>query len=123
MSMPVRSDMVNGHHLPWRLHLRLADSRFAYACNSRNKNTVASVQHRLRGAGPAQRCADRRSAGTLAGRTGVYDITVSNQDGKPIALFRGKSYRIKGRSSPDCKQRSAGGTYQNKTTTTRLETP
>ena len=33
---------------------------------------------------------------SLAGRTGVYDITVTNQDGKRIALFRGKSYRIKG---------------------------
>ncbi len=31
-----------------------------------------------------------------AGRTGVYDVTVSNQDGTRIALFRGKSYQIRG---------------------------
>ncbi|AIT27175.1 acyl-coenzyme A thioesterase PaaI [Bordetella holmesii 44057] len=33
---------------------------------------------------------------SLAGRTGVYDITVSNQDGRNVAVFRGRSYRIKG---------------------------
>jgi acyl-CoA thioesterase len=33
---------------------------------------------------------------SVAGRTGVYDIEVANQRGERIALFRGKSYRIKG---------------------------
>lgn len=33
---------------------------------------------------------------SAAGRTGVYDVTVSVVGGKTVALFRGKSYRIKG---------------------------
>jgi len=33
---------------------------------------------------------------SVSGRTGVYDIEVKNQRGETIALFRGKSYRIKG---------------------------
>jgi acyl-CoA thioesterase len=33
---------------------------------------------------------------SLAGRTWVYDVTVTNQDGRNVALFRGRSYRIKG---------------------------
>jgi acyl-CoA thioesterase len=76
----------------------LADSAFAFACNSYNKNTVASACSIDYVAPAARRRADRRAQQerTLAGRTGVYDITVSNQDGKAIALFRGKSYRIKG---------------------------
>lgn len=99
MSMLVRSDMLNGHATcHGGFIFALADSTFAFACNSRNLNTVASgcsIEYVV----PALRNdmliaeAQERS---LAGRTGVYDITVSNQDGKTIALFRGKSYRIRG---------------------------
>ncbi len=99
LSMPVRDDMLNGHGLcHGGLIFTLADSAFAYACNSRNQNTVASgctIDY----VAPGQRgdvlvaVAVEQS---LAGRTGVYDITVSNQDGKKVALFRGRSASIKG---------------------------
>jgi acyl-CoA thioesterase len=99
LSMQVREDMLNGHGLcHGGMIFTLADSAFAYACNSRNQNTVASgctIDYLA----PGQR-GDVLSAEaveqSLAGRTGVYDITVSNQDGKRLALFRGRSHSIKG---------------------------
>ena len=98
LSMPVRGDMVNGHHIcHGGLIFSLADTAFAYACNSYNKNTVASACH-IDFLAPAKEGemleaeAVERSA---AGRTGVYDITV-RVGGKTVALFRGKSYRING---------------------------
>jgi len=99
MSMLVRSDMLNGHATcHGGFIFALADSCFAFACNSRNLNTVASgcsieyVAPALRNDVLTAEAQER----SLSGRTGVYDITVNNQDGKLIALFRGKSYRIKG---------------------------
>jgi acyl-CoA thioesterase len=99
LSMPVRRDMVNGHALcHGGLIFTLADSAFAYACNSYNHNTVASACH-IDFLAPAREGdvleaeAEERS---LAGRTGVYDITVRVRGGKTVALFRGKSYRIGG---------------------------
>ncbi|WP_050468006.1 hydroxyphenylacetyl-CoA thioesterase PaaI [Herbaspirillum chlorophenolicum] len=99
LSMLVRSDMLNGHaSCHGGFIFSLADSAFAFSCNSRNQNTVAAgctidyvapafVNDVLTAEAVEQ---------ALAGRTGVYDITVTNQDGKKIAFFRGKSYRIKG---------------------------
>ena len=99
MSMPVRADMLNGHHICHGGYIfTLADSAFAYACNSYNKNTVASACH-IDFLAPAKEGdileaeAVERS---LSGRTGVYDVTVRTRGGKTIALFRGKSYRISG---------------------------
>lgn len=99
IAMPVRTDMLNGHHMCHGGYIfTLADSAFAYACNSYNQNTVASACHidflapaRLGDVLEAE--AVERSA---AGRTGVYDITVRVRGGKTVALFRGKSYRIQG---------------------------
>lgn len=99
VSMPVRTDMLNGHHICHGGYIfTLADSAFAYACNSYNQNTVASACH-IDFLAPAKEGdileaeAVERS---LSGRTGVYDVTVRVRDGKTIALFRGKSYRISG---------------------------
>lgn len=99
LSMPVRRDMVNGHAIcHGGLIFTLADSAFAYACNSYNHNTVASACH-IDFLAPAREGdvleaeAVERS---LAGRTGVYDITVRVRGGRTVALFRGKSYRIGG---------------------------
>ena len=99
LTMTVRPDMVNGHHIcHGGMIFTLADTAFAYACNSYNKNTVASACH-IDFLAPAREGetleaeAVERSA---AGRTGVYDITVRNNHGTTIALFRGKSYRIAG---------------------------
>ena len=99
LRMRVRSDMINGHDTcHGGLMFTLADTAFAYACNSHNLNTVASACH-IDFLAPAhegdllEAVAEERSA---AGRTGVYDVTISVVGGKAVALFRGKSYRIKG---------------------------
>lgn len=99
LRMAVRSDMVNGHDIcHGGLIFTLADTAFAYACNSYNLNTVASACH-IDFLSPAQEgdvleaSAVERSA---TGRTGVYDVTVRVAGGKAVALLRGKSYRIKG---------------------------
>lgn len=97
--MTVTAAMSNGHGIcHGGMIFTLADTAFAHACNSGNHNTVASG------------CSiDFIAAGKLgdkliatahersrSGRTGVYDINVSNQDDVLIALFRGKSYQIQG---------------------------
>jgi acyl-CoA thioesterase len=103
LSMLVRSDMLNGHSTcHGGFIFALADSSFAFSCNSRNLNTVASGCS-IEYVAPAfvnDVLTAEAQEQALAGRTGVYDITVSNQDGKKIALFRGKSYRIKGEVIP-----------------------
>ena len=100
LSMPVRSDMVNGHHIcHGGMIFSLADTAFAYACNSYNKNTVASACHiDFLAPGMENDTLDAEAVErSQSGRTGVYDVTVkSRQSGKTIALFRGKSYRISG---------------------------
>lgn len=99
LTMTVRSDMVNGHHIcHGGMIFSLADTAFAYACNSYNKNTVASACHIdfLAPAKEGETLEAEAVEQSAAGRTGVYDITVRNNHGKTIALFRGKSYRING---------------------------
>lgn len=99
MSMTVRADMLNGHKTcHGGFIFALADSTFAFACNSRNLVTVASgcTIDFLAPAFEGDRLIAQADEYSLAGRTGVYDIHVSNQEGKPIAVFRGRSYRIKG---------------------------
>ena len=97
--MTVRGDMVNGHHIcHGGLIFTLADTAFAYACNSYNKNTVASACHIdfLAPAKEGETLEAEAVEQSASGRTGVYDITVRTTGGKTIALFRGKSYRING---------------------------
>jgi acyl-CoA thioesterase len=94
----VRADMVNGHDVcHGGLLFTLADSAFAYACNSRNDSTVA-LQCSISFVAPA-RVGERIEAvareRTLGGRTGTYDVEVTGPNGS-VALFRGISYRIKG---------------------------
>ena len=97
--MKVRPDMLNGHQTcHGGLIFALADSAFAFACNSYDRATVAagcSIEFVSAGrAGELLRAeALERSR---SGRTGVYDITVSGEDGRTVALFRGKSHEIKG---------------------------
>jgi len=99
LTMTVRADMVNGHAICHGGYVfTLADSTFAFACNSYNHNTVAqgcSIDY----VAPAHEGDVLTATGrerSRAGRTGVYDIEVRNQRGETIALFRGKSYRIQG---------------------------
>lgn len=99
LTMVVRSDMVNGHHIcHGGMIFALADTAFAYACNSYNKATVASACH-IDFLAPGKEGATLSAEAieqSLAGRTGVYDVTVKDDAGKTVALFRGKSYRING---------------------------
>ncbi len=99
LTMTVRPDMVNGHHFcHGGMIFTLADAAFAYACNSYNKNTVASACHIdfLAPAKEGEHLEAEAVEQSATGRTGVYDITVRIVGGKTIALFRGKSYRISG---------------------------
>lgn len=76
----------------------LADSAFAFACNSRNQATVAQ-QNSITYTSPA-RAGDTLTATarevSLIGRSGIYDVTVTNQDGVTIAEFRGGSRSVRG---------------------------
>jgi len=99
LAMTVRNDMVNGHALcHGGLVFTLADSAFAFACNSYNFNTVANGCT-IEFLAPAHEgdvltaVAHERSQ---VGRNGIYDVEVRNQDGVTVAHFRGKSTRIKG---------------------------
>lgn len=98
--MTVRQDMLNGHQTCHGGFLSaLADSTFAFACNSYNEVTVASgfsidfVAPGRQGDVLTARCTEQ----SRAGRTGVYDVEVVNQRGERLALFRGRSYTLKGR--------------------------
>lgn len=99
LSMTVTANMVNGHNLcHGGLIFTLADSTFAFACNSHNQRAVAAGAS-IEFLAPAF-LGDVLSAEgieqSLLGRTGVYDMKVRNQKGEVIALFRGKSATIKG---------------------------
>lgn len=99
MSMTITRNMLNGHHLcHGGFIFTLADDAFAYACNSRNHSTVAagcSIEYLAPAREGDVLTADAREH-FLAGRTGVYDVDVTNQHGKRIAVFRGKSHRVQG---------------------------
>ncbi|KRB84843.1 hydroxyphenylacetyl-CoA thioesterase PaaI [Noviherbaspirillum sp. Root189] len=99
LSMPIRRDMLNGHKTcHGGFIFALADSAFAFSCNSYNLNTVAagcSIEYLAPG-----REGDVLTAEAVeqarSGKSGVYDVIVTNQNGERIALFRGKSHQIKG---------------------------
>ena len=99
MTMTVRQDMLNGHQICHGGYIfMLADSAFAFACNSHNQATVGAGCN-IEFLAPG-RLGDVLTAEaveqTLAGKTGVYDVKVSNQEGRTLALLRGKSHRIGG---------------------------
>ena len=99
LTMTVRADMLNGHATcHGGFIFTLADSAFAFACNSANLTTVASGCS-IDFITPAREDDVLTAIGkerSLSGRTGVYDIEVRNQRGETVALFRGKSHRVKG---------------------------
>ncbi len=103
MRMTVRPLHLNGHQIcHGGFIFTLADSTFAYACNSRNHNTVAngcSIEF-LRPAHAGDVLTAEGVEQVLNGRHGVYDIRVSNQKGQKVALFRGKSTQIAGTVVP-----------------------
>lgn len=101
LKMIVRENMVNGHHLcHGGLIFTLADSAFAFACNSYNVVTVASgasIEFLAPGSQGDELTAVAQEQ-SRSRRTGVYDVTVTNQSGVRIALFRGRSRQFEGRA-------------------------
>jgi acyl-CoA thioesterase len=99
LSMVVRKDHLNGHgSCHGGAIFTLADSAFAFACNSHNTITVAqhcSVTFLAPGREGDRLTATAREV-TLAGRSGVYDVSVTREDGVTIAEFRGLSRTIAG---------------------------
>lgn len=103
MRMRVRPLHLNGHQIcHGGFIFTLADSTFAFACNSRNRNTVAagcSIEFLKPGQqGDLLTCEGVEQ--TLSGRHGIYDMKVTNQRGEVVALFRGKSAQIPGTVVP-----------------------
>lgn len=99
MRMTVQDKHLNGHQMcHGGFIFTLADSTFAFACNSHNKATVASAAsiEFLKPAhlGDVLTCVGEEQI--MSGRHGVYDMTVRNQNNQVIALFRGKSAQIQG---------------------------
>lgn len=100
LRMTVRADMINGHELcHGGLIFTLADSAFAFACNARNRVTVAAAAE-IQFISPARRGETLLAAAlerAATGRTGIYDIEVTEErTGRLVALFRGRSHRIDG---------------------------
>lgn len=99
MRMRVREDMLNGHGTCHGGYIfMLADSAFAFACNSHNFNTVGAgctIDYLAPGRAGDVLVAEAVEQ-ALAGKTGVYDVVVTDQDGRKVALFRGKSHRVPG---------------------------
>ena len=98
MTMTVQERMLNGFAICHGGYITvLADTAFAYACNSYNDVTVASslgIEFIAAVQGGDVLTAVAKEV-SLAGRTGLYDIDVSNQTGKRVAMMRGRSYRLK----------------------------
>jgi acyl-CoA thioesterase len=99
LEMTVEPHHCNGHGIcHGGVTFMLADSAFAFACNSRNQVTVA--QHNSITYIASGRLGDRLRASateiSLTGRSGITDVQVTNQAGVLIAEFRGLSRSIKG---------------------------
>lgn len=103
MTMRAVDTMLNGHNICHGGYVfTLADTAFAYACNAYNQNTVAqSAQiNFLKAVLPDTLLTATAKEQTRTGRTGLYDITVTDEDGTVVALFRGNSHTIKGQMIP-----------------------
>ena len=100
VTMAVRADMLNGHATCHGGFIStLADSAFAFACNSYDELTVASG-FSIDFLAPGRKddvLTARCTEVSKAGRTGVYDTEVTNQNHERVAVFRGRSYTIKGK--------------------------
>jgi acyl-CoA thioesterase len=97
-SMLVREDMVNGHSICHGGYVfTLADSAFAFCCNSFNVVTVAAgaTIDFLAPARTGERLFATAKELWRSRRTGLYEIEVTNQSGTLVALFRGRSHQLK----------------------------
>lgn len=99
ISMTIRPEMTNGHGIcHGGFIFTLADSAFAFACNTYNQRTVAQhcavtfLQPGRRGDTLTAHAVERNRSG----RSGIYDVTVRNEQGEAVAEFRGHSRTISG---------------------------
>jgi len=103
VSMKVREDMLNGWNLcHGGLIAALADTAFAFACNSRGQVTVASGFEVtfLESGRAGDELVATASEKALRGRSGLYDVTVRRtSDDATLAEFRGRSRGL-GRANP-----------------------
>jgi acyl-CoA thioesterase len=103
MRMTIQDKHLNGHQMcHGGFIFTLADSTFAFACNSHNKAAVASAAS-IEFLKPAHEGDVLTCVGVeqiMSGRHGVYDMTVRNQHDQVVALFRGKSAQIQGQVVP-----------------------
>lgn len=99
VAMVVEPRMLNGHGaIHGGMIFTLADTAFAYACNSGNISTVAQ-QASIAFLSPAhvgERLLAQARQLALEGRTGVCEVTVTGQDGRTVAVFQGLSRAIGG---------------------------
>lgn len=104
LSMRVSDKMLNGHKICHGGYIfTLADSAFAFACNSYNRLTVAQ-QNQITYVAPGKAGELLTAIATetaLAGRSGVYDVMVTGEDGRTVATMRGLSRTIKGQLFPE----------------------
>jgi acyl-CoA thioesterase len=99
VTLTVQQQHVNGHNIcHGGITFTLADTAFAYACNSRNQSTVAmhNVITFLKPGSMGDTLVAEAREVNLDGRNGIYDVTVTKQDGTIIAQFRGISRAIRG---------------------------
>lgn len=104
LSMEITKKMANGHgNCHGGYIFTLGDSAFAFACNTYNQLTVA--QHCTVSYLRPGRIGDRLTASacevTRQGRSGIYDIKITNQNGEHVAEFRGHSRTVKGTHLPE----------------------
>ena len=99
LTMRVTADMVNGQKVcHGGLIFSLADSSFGFACNSHNQHALAAscAIDFLAPAALGDELTAEANEAAHVGRTRVYDVRVTNQEGTLIAVFRGKSATVKG---------------------------
>ena len=97
--MALRPDMLNGHGIAHGgMIFSLADTAFAYACNSRNLRTVAAQASIvfLDAAREGEVLVAEAEEQALVGRSGVYNVSVRTEGGRAIAEFQGFSRSIGG---------------------------
>jgi acyl-CoA thioesterase len=102
ISMIIRKDMVNGHGIcHGGFMFTLADSTFAFACNSYGDPAVAQqcAVTFLRPVHQGEKLTAHGIERSRAGRGGIYDVTVRNGSGTVVAEFRGHSRIVTNRAN------------------------
>ncbi len=97
--MRLRADMLNGHGIAHGgMVFALADTAFAYACNGRNVKTVAAQASIvfLDAAREGEMLTAEAEEAALVGRSGVYNVKVTGEDGRAVAAFQGYSRSLGG---------------------------